>query len=103
LKQSPPSPPARASADVASAPKVAPIAKPGKHDALEAAIEKIQQSIGSTGQQVSFSVDDSSGQTVLRVIDAQTNTVLRQIPGDEALALARTLDRMQGMLIRQKA
>lgn len=86
-----------------STPADLPVVKSASNDALDAAIEKIRQSIGNTGQQVSFSVDDSSGQTVLRVIDAQTSTVLRQIPGDEALALARTLDRMQGMLIRQKA
>ena len=70
---------------------------------LKKLAEELSQRIGTTGQQLQFSVDDDTGKTVLRVTDAESGTLLRQIPGDEALAMARILDRSQGMLIRQKA
>lgn len=71
--------------------------------ALQQLADKLTQTIGMTGQQVQFSVDNDTGKTVLRVTDAESGAVLRQIPGDEALSMARILDRMQGVLIRQKA
>ncbi len=72
-------------------------------NALRELVDKLTQTIGTTGQQVQFSVDHDTHQTVLRVTDAESGAVLRQIPGDEALSMARILDRMQGILIRQKA
>ncbi len=71
--------------------------------ALRELVDKLSQTIGTTGQQVQFSIDQDSHRTVLRVTDAESGAVLRQIPGDEALSMARILDRMQGILISQKA
>ncbi len=71
--------------------------------ALQQLADKLSQTIGMSGQQVQFSVDNDTGKTILRVTDAESGAVLRQIPGDEALSMARILDRMQGVLIRQKA
>lgn len=71
--------------------------------ALRELVDKLSQTIGTTGQQVQFSIDQDTNQTILRVTDAESGAVLRQIPGDEALSMARILDRMQGILIRQKA
>ncbi len=71
--------------------------------ALRELVDKLSQTIGTTGQQVQFSIDDDTHQTILRVTDAESGALLRQIPGDEALSMARILDRMQGILIRQKA
>ncbi len=76
---------------------------PADPQALQQVADRLTQAVGMTGQQVQFSVDDATGKTVLRVTDAESGAVLRQIPGDEALSLARILDRMQGVLIRQKA
>lgn len=50
-----------------------------------------------------FSIDDATGKTVVRVTDAQTGEMIRQIPSEELLAIAQSLDRMQGLLLRQKA
>lgn len=40
---------------------------------------------------------------VIKVIDRETNKVLRQIPPEEWLALARMLERLQGLLVNLKA
>lgn len=50
-----------------------------------------------------FSIDDSTGKTIVRVTDAQTGEMIRQIPSQELLEIARSLDKMQGMLLQQKA
>ncbi len=95
----PPAAPAAVS-DSRPAPEPATAVDP---KALQQLADKLTQTIGMTGQQVQFSVDNDTGKTVLRVTDAESGAVLRQIPGDEALSMARILDRMQGVLIRQKA
>lgn len=71
--------------------------------ALRELVDKLSQTIGTTGQHVQFSIDQDTHQTVLKVTDAESGALLRQIPGDEALSMARILDRMQGILISQKA
>jgi flagellar protein FlaG len=50
-----------------------------------------------------FSVDESTGTTVVKLIDKETNEVLRQIPSKEMLSIARALDRVQGLLVNAKA
>ena len=70
---------------------------------LQQLADKLAEAVGMSGQQVQFSVDHDTGKTVLRVTDAESGALLRQIPGDEALAMARILDQMKGVLIRQKA
>lgn len=98
----PPQPAAPADvADSRPPPAAAPVAVDPK--VLQQLADKLSQTIGMTGQQVQFSVDSDTGKTVLRVTDAESGAVLRQIPGDEALSMARILDKMQGVLIRQKA
>ena len=54
----------------------------------------------STG--VEFSLDEGTGRVVVRVIAKDTNEILRQIPSEEMLAIARAIDRVQGLLIQQE-
>ncbi len=95
--------PAAAAIAVTSAPPIAGNTPANDVHALRELVDKLSQTIGTTGQQVQFSIDHDTHQTILRVTDAESGAVLRQIPGDEALSMARILDRMQGILIRQKA
>jgi flagellar protein FlaG len=57
----------------------------------------------ANAQGVRFSVDEESGRTVVKVVDTQTDTVLRQIPSVEALKLWRSIEQMQGVMLRDKA
>lgn len=43
-------------------------------------------------RELQFSIDQDSGQTVIKVMDSETQEVIRQIPGEEALQFARTLN-----------
>jgi flagellar protein FlaG len=49
-----------------------------------------------------FSIDDDTGDTIVRVTDHKTGELISQIPSKEMLELAKSLDRMQGMLLRQQ-
>ena len=80
-----------------------PAPAPSAEEVREAAdkINKVLQSLVSSNLQ--FSVDQDSGQTIVRVVDVETKDVIRQIPNEEALAIAKSLDKFQGLLIEQKA
>lgn len=65
-----------------------------------AAMQEFIQPLNNT---LKFGVDKDSGQTVVKVVDTSTNTVIKQIPSEEAVALAKALDKLKGLLVQQKA
>lgn len=71
--------------------------------ALDDAISDINSTMKSLSQNLEFAVDPDSNRTVVKVIDQQTKEVVRQLPSKEALEIAKALDRLQGLLINQKA
>ena len=72
-------------------------------DAVQAAATKIQTFVSSMSRDLSIHVDSSSGKAVIQVVDPQSNETVRQIPGEEALRLARTIDYLSSLLVSQKA
>lgn len=64
---------------------------PPKETTLEA-VEKLQTYTDRLDRNLEFSVDDSSGRTVVTVRDGSTEEVIRQIPSEEALRLASGID-----------
>jgi flagellar protein FlaG len=39
----------------------------------------------------------------VRVVDTVTGEVIRQVPSEELLAISRSIDKLQGLLLRQEA
>jgi len=72
-------------------------------EALDAAVDKLNRFIAPTMQTIEFSMDSELDRMVVKVVDTATNQVLRQIPNEEVLAISRTLDKLQGLVIRQTA
>ena len=72
---------------------------------LEAAVKKLNEHVSPVLQQVefSFSVDKESDRIIVKVVDKETKKVLRQIPNEEVMAFSKTLDRLQGLVIKQTA
>lgn len=70
---------------------------------LDAAINRLNEMMESSQRSLSFSVDKASDQVVVEVRDLTTEKVIRQIPNEEALAFAESLDRMIGFLFDKKA
>ena len=70
---------------------------------LDDAARRINEAVRRLASSLEFSVDETTGRTVVKVMDTATDTVIRQIPTEEVLSIARTLDRLQGLIIRQEA
>ena len=72
---------------------------------LVAAVSDINEYVQQVRRELQFSIDEHSGQTVVKVINADTDEVVRQIPPEEALSLARYLSEAgdTGLLLRSKA
>lgn len=70
---------------------------------VEDAIKRLSDFVSPSQSSLSFSVDDVSGRQVVTIVDNQSNEVIRQFPSKEAIAIARALDKLQGLLIRDKA
>lgn len=70
---------------------------------IKQAVQKIQETTDKLTQNLHFSIDEETGKTVIKVIDVHTDEVIRQIPSKEAIEIARTLDKVQGLLFNDKA
>lgn len=73
------------------------------HADVQSAVERINQSLPPSSQGIEFAVDADSERVIVKVVDRETREVLRQMPTQEALDIAKALDRNQGLLIRQEA
>lgn len=70
---------------------------------LHAAVKKIEQLVQPAARDLRFSIDEDTGITVVKLIDTETQTVLRQIPTQEAMEISKALDKLQGLLVKDKA
>lgn len=52
---------------------------------------------------LAFKVDEKSGQAVVTVLDKDTGDIIRQMPSEEALALAEKLSEVTGLLMKTEA
>jgi flagellar protein FlaG len=77
-------------------------AQPSSRDVHEA-VKKIEQLIQPAARDLRFSVDEDTGITVVKLIDTETQTVLRQIPTPEVIEISKALDKLQGLLVKEKA
>ena len=80
-----------------------PAVKPVDEAQLKHSVEAINRFLQPVSSDIEFSVDHESGRTLVKIVDTQTQTLLRQIPTQEVLDIARELDRLQGLLLRDKA
>jgi len=67
------------------------------------AAAQIQSFVKDMGRNLSFSIDETTGYNVVRVIDPETNEVIRQLPSEELLKIARSMDQLNSFLVNQKA
>jgi len=72
-------------------------------DEVEGAVSRLSKFVAPNQSEINFSVDESSGVRVVKIIDRNSNEVIRQMPSEEAVALAQALDKLQGLLIKDKA
>ncbi len=87
---------------------VDPLRAVGATRNAEAVQEELDEAVDSVSRFVNndnleFTIDEESGRRLIRLVDRQTQEVLRQIPSEEMLQIAKALDKLQGLLVHQKA
>ncbi|SDH39770.1 flagellar protein FlaG [Pseudomonas panipatensis] len=70
---------------------------------LGAAVRSLQDHAQSVQRNLEFSVDQGSGETVVKVVAADTGEVIRQIPSEVALKLAESLKESGNLLFSERA
>ena len=77
--------------------------KPVSDEKVQQAVDQIQNFTDKAARNLKFTIDSDTGKTVVKVLDSQTQEVIRQFPSEEAISIARTLDKVQGLLFSDKA
>ena len=70
---------------------------------VKKAVEQLAEFVSTRQSQISFSIDEASGSQIVKIMDTESKQVIRQFPSEEAVAIARALDKLQGLLIKDKA
>jgi flagellar protein FlaG len=70
---------------------------------LKEAVDTINRKLQDSSQGLRFSVDNDSGRVVVRVVDTATDQTIRQIPSEVAIEISQSLEKLQGLLVRQQA
>lgn len=77
--------------------------------AVEQALDVINRAMVIEQRSLSFSVDEVSGRSIIKVVDQQTDQLIRQIPTEEVLRVAQDIKKLQekmgqslGLLIDRK-
>lgn len=69
---------------------------------LQKAISKLNDYVQSSQRKLSFSVSADTGQTVIKVFDVETDKLIRQIPSEDAIKLAASIDATTSSLFVQE-
>ena len=71
--------------------------------ALEKAVTDMREFVQASQRNLDFSIDDSTGKVVVKVIATDSGEVIRQIPSEAALKLAQNLSDASSLLFDSKA
>lgn len=67
------------------------------------ALQSINKAMQKLSSNLEFTVDEDSNRTIVKVMDTQTQEIIRQMPSVEAIEISKALDKLQGLLVKQKA
>ena len=67
------------------------------------AAEKLQEFVSSMGRNLNFSIDETTGYNIVRVVNPDTGELIRQLPSEELLKISRDFQRLNNVLVSQKA
>jgi flagellar protein FlaG len=84
-------------------PEQAPPAQPTREE-LDVAVESLNQAPNVSAHNLKFRVDEQTERVVVKVVDKETGETVREIPPEEVLAIAESIERYQkGLLLSQQA
>lgn len=65
--------------------------EPPDREQLQQAVTEINDYVQNLRRTLSFSIEEETGRTVIRVYDSETDELIRQIPPEETLKLVESL------------
>ena len=71
--------------------------------ALEHTVQDLNGLVQDLQREVRFSLDDNSGEVVVKIVDRQTDEVIRQIPSEDVLQLREKLQQAAGAIFNGEA
>jgi len=74
-----------------------------EQEKLKMAVQEIENFVQSVRRNLEFSIDEPSGKVVVKVIASESGEVVRQIPNEEILKLANSLNDASSLLFSAKA
>lgn len=80
--------------------------QPPSPEQLKKAADNISQAAQKSNQNLEFefSMDTDTNKSIVKVVDKQTGELIRQIPSEETIEIARSIDKFQrSLLLSQKA
>ncbi|PQZ90893.1 MULTISPECIES: flagellar protein FlaG [Pseudomonas] len=81
----------------------APASEEPQRVALEKAVTDMREFVQASQRNLDFSIDDSTGIVVVKVIATDSGEVIRQLPSETALKLAQNLSDASSLLFDSKA
>lgn len=73
-----------------------------EREQLKMAVQEIEKFVQSVKRNLEFSIDEPSGKVVVKVIASGSGEVIRQIPNEEVLKLANSLNDASSLLFSEK-
>jgi flagellar protein FlaG len=72
-------------------------------DELKTAVKRLDELARLARHELQFSVDETSGRFVIKVIDSESNEVIRQVPPEEVLDLIARFEDFNSGLVNTEA
>ncbi len=66
---------------------------------VRGAVKDLNTAVQNSQRAIQFSVDDESGNVIIKVVDAETDEIIRQIPPEEVVRLAKRMEESVGGLL----
>lgn len=66
---------------------------------LEQTAEKLNKQVQSLKRDLHFSIDDETGETVIRVVDSASKELIRTIPSEEFVSIQQKFNQSIGVLL----
>lgn len=70
---------------------------------VDGALSKLKSKFQEDHRNLDFSIDDSTGEVVVKVLDGESGKLIRQMPSEEVLKLAKQLDDMRSLMFKAEA
>lgn len=70
---------------------------------LKTAVDQANKAAQNVTSDVEFSVDNTTGIRIVKVVNTQTQQVIRQMPAQEIIDMAQSFEKSTGLIIQQKA